>query len=190
MKSELDEKINQCKAEILKAGFIENVNIRGRVIEYLITGPDEKTRTNLIKALHSHNKIIPSLRTKNDLADYPRIFERYKTATDLKTKIMVLHSNPKAYNIDKLLEFLSENRSVFMFYFIGIGPDKIVNQILISMFQKDLLNSTILLKHWSGRNSRGVTQFEGATLNKLLLSPNNEIDVKKSKGFLNTLMAL
>src|SRR4030042_1792955 len=29
LKSELDEKINQCKAEILKAGFIENVKIRG-----------------------------------------------------------------------------------------------------------------------------------------------------------------
>lgn len=190
LKAELDAKVNHYKTEILIAGFIENVNIRGRIIEYLITGQDEKLRTNLIEALHSHNKIIPSFRTKNDLADYTRIFESYKTATDVKTKIMVLHSNPKAYNIDKLLEFLSEDKSVFMFYFIGIEPDKIVNQILISMFQKDLLNSTILLKHWSGRNSRGVTQFEGITLNKLILSPNNEIDIDKSKAFLKTLMGL
>ncbi len=190
LKTELDTKVNQYKTEILIAGFIENVNIRGRIIEYLITGQDEKLRTDLIEALHSHNKVIPSFRTKNDLADYTRIFDRYKTATDVKTKIMVLHSNPKAYNIDKLLEFLSQDKSVFMFYFIGVEPDKIVNQVLISMFQKDLLGSTILLKHWSGRNSRGVTQFEGVTLNKLILSPNNEIDVKASKKFLSTLISL
>lgn len=190
LKTELDAKANQYKTEILIAGFIENVNIRGRIIEYLIAGQDERLRTDLIEALHSHNKVIPSLRTKNDLADYTRIFDGYKTATDVKTKIMVLHSNPKAYNIDKLLEFLSQDKSVFMFYFIGIEPDKIVNQVLTSMFQKDLLGSTILLKHWSGRNSRGVTQFEGVTLNKLILSPNNEIDVKASKTFLDTLIGL
>ncbi len=190
LKTELDTKVNQYKTEILIAGFIENVNIRGRIIEYLIAGQDEKLRTDLIEALHSHNKVIPSFRTKNDLADYTRIFDSYKTATDVKTKIMVLHSNPKAYNIDKLLEFLSQNKSVFMFYFIGIEPDKIVNQVLVSMFQKDLLKSTILLKHWSGRNSRGVTQFEGVTLNKLILSPNNEIEIEASKKFLNLLMGL
>ena len=190
LKAELDAKVNQYKTEILIAGFIENVNIRGRIIEYLIAGQDKKLRTNLVEALHSHSKVIPSFRTKNDLADYTRIFESYKTATDVKTKIMVLHSNPKAYNIDKLLEFLSEDKSVFMFYFVGIEPNKIVNQILISMFQGDLLGSTILLKHWSGRNSRGVTQFEGITLNKLILSPNNNIYVEKSKLFLKTLMGL
>ena len=191
LKAELDAKVNQYKTEILIAGFIENVNIRGRIIEYLIAGQDEKLRTNLIEALHSHNKVIPSFRTKNDLADYTRIFESYKTATDVKTKIMVLHSNPKAYNIDKLLEFLSENKSVFMFYFIGIEPDKIVNQILISMFQKELLDSTILLKHWSGRNSRGVTQFQGEVIHKLLLSPiNTKIEQKESEQFLTTLIDL
>ena len=190
LKTELDAKVDQYKTEILIAGFIENVNIRGRIIEYLIAGQDEKLRINLIKALHSHNKIIPRFQTKDELADYTRIFENYKTATDVKTKIMVLHSNPKGYNIDKLPEFLSEEKSVFMFYFIGIKPNQIVNKTLISMFQKDLLNSTILLKHWAGRNSRGVTQFEGTILNKLILNSNNEIDIEKSKAFLNTLMCL
>jgi len=134
LKSELDSKVKQYKNEILIAGFIENVNIRGRIIEYLIAGEDEKLRASLIKALHNSNKIIPSFRTKNSLGDYIRIFDKYNTATDIKTKIMVLSSNPKAYNIDKLLEFLSEEKSVFMFYFIGIEPNKIVNQILVSMF--------------------------------------------------------
>ncbi len=190
LKAELDAKVNQYKNEILIAGFIENVNIRGRIIEYLIAGEDEALRKSLVEALHASNKIIPSFRTQNNLADYTKIFEKYKTATDVKTKIMVLHSNPKAYNIDKLLEFLAEDKSVFMFYFIGIEPDRIANKILISMFQTELLNSTILLKHWSGRNSRGVTQFEGTILNKLLTSPNNEISLEASKTFLNTLIDL
>lgn len=190
LKNELDEKVNKYKNEILIAGFIENVNIRGRIIEYLIAGEDDELRKKLIDALHASNKVIPSFRTQNNLADYTRVFEKYLTATDVKTKIMVLHSNPKAYNIDKLLEFLSKEKSVFMFYFVGIEPNKIVNQILISMFQTDLLRSTILLKHWSGRNSRGVTQFEGSTLNKLIQLPNNDIQLEASRVFLNTLIDL
>jgi hypothetical protein len=62
---------------------------------------------------------------------------------------MILQSNPKAYNIDKLLDFLSSGDSVFLFYFIGIEPSKIVNQSLVSIFQKDLLNSTIVQSHWA-----------------------------------------
>jgi hypothetical protein len=103
---------------------------------------------------------------------------------------MILSSNPKGYNIDKLLEFLAQDKSVFMFYFIGIEPNKVINQVLISMFQKDLLMSTILLKHWSGRNSRGVTQFEGETIHRLILSPSNTINKEESNQFLNTLIRL
>ena len=40
LKSELEAKVNQYKTEILIAGLIENVNIRGRIIEYLIAGED------------------------------------------------------------------------------------------------------------------------------------------------------
>ena len=54
-----------------------------------------------------------------------RIFPAYDTETDVKTKIMILNSNPKAYNLDKMLEFLANYRSVFMFYFVGIDPGKI-----------------------------------------------------------------
>ncbi len=62
---------------------------------------------------------------------------------------MILQSNPKAYNIDKLLDFLSSDDSVFLFYFIGIEPSKIVNQSLVSIFQKDLQNSTLIQSHWA-----------------------------------------
>ena len=45
---------------------------------------------------------------------------------------MILDSNPKAYNLDKMLEFLASARSVFMFYFVGVEPGKIVNTVLVS----------------------------------------------------------
>ena len=191
LKKELDTKVNQHKNEILIASFIENINIRGRIIEYLIAGEDKKLQESLIQALHNSNRIIPNFQTQNNLGDYIKIFEKFNSATDVKTKIMLLNSNPKGYNIDKVLEFLSKDNTVFMFYFIGIEPNKIVNQILLSMFQSDLLKSTILLKHWSGRNSRGVTQFRGDIIHDLLLSPiNTIINEKESMEFLNILINL
>jgi hypothetical protein len=190
LKADLDKKVEQYKTEILIAGFIENINIRGRVIEYLIAGEDEALRANLVKELHNSDKRISRFGTKNGLGDYTKIFAEYHTATDVKTKIMVLKSNPKAYNIDKMLEFLAREKSVFMFYFIGLEPNKIVAQTLISVFQKDLLKATILLKHWAGRNSRGVSQFHGETIHKLILSANNDIDIDFSKSFLKKLIEL
>ncbi len=190
LKNDLDSKVAKYKNEILIAGFIENVNIRGRVIEYLIAGEDDALRDNLVKELHNSNKKISRFGTKNTLGDYTRIFDKYHTATDVKTKIMILKSNPKAYNIDKMLEFLAKEKSVFMFYFIGLEPNKIVAQTLISIFQKDLLNSTILLKHWAGRNSRGVAQFQGEVIHNLILSENNIIDIEASKKFLKKLVDL
>ena len=103
---------------ILVAGFIENRNIRGRIIEYMITGEDDARRKQLIDAVVQGDGEIRKFRTTNDLADYRRNFSGHDTATEVKTKIMILNSNPKAYNIDKLLEYLSNDRSVFMFYFI------------------------------------------------------------------------
>jgi len=103
---------------------------------------------------------------------------------------MILSSNPKAYNLDKMLEFLAKDRSVFMFYFVGVDPGKIVNTILVSMFQRNLLRSTIVLHHWSGRNSRGVTQFEGKTINDLIAAPDSSIDESESVEFLKRVTAL
>lgn len=39
---------------------------------------------------------------------------------------MILNSVPKAYNIDNILEFLSHENSIFMFYFVGIMSKQIV----------------------------------------------------------------
>lgn len=190
LKSELDDKVARYKNEILLAALIENVNVRGRVIEYLIAGDDESLRQRLIEALKSGTKGLPPFKTDNTLGDYQRQFHMFDTETDVKTKIMILNSNPKAYNLDKMLEFLAKERSVFMFYFVGVDPGRIVNTVLVSMFQKDLLNATILLRHWAGRNSRGVSQFEGKAINALIERPSAEIDEHKSRDFLASVLNL
>ena len=192
LKKELDERVDRFKNEILVASMIENVNVRGRIIEYLIAGEDESLRQQLIAALQnrSTSKGIPAFKTENALGDYQRIFDDYFTETDVKTKIMMLSSNPKAYNLDKILEFLATEKSVFMFYFVGVDAARIANTVLVSMFQTDLLSATILLKHWSGRNSRGVSQFEGKNIETLIRSPRAGIDLDKAKSFLHDLIAL
>ena len=190
LKYELDSKVERFKKEILLAALIENVNVRGRIIEYLIAGQDEKMLQEIIYALQKNTKGIPPFKTENSLGDYAKDFEDFYTETDVKTKIMILDSNPKAYNLDKVLEFLSTDRSVFMFYFVGVAPEKIVNTVLVSMFQDRLLNSTILLKHWAGRNSRGVSQFEGKTISQLILSPESAINEEESIKFLQKILSL
>ena len=58
------------------------------------------------------------------------------------------------------------------------------------MFQDDLRDTTHLLKHWAGRNSRGVSQFSGQTIDALIKEPNNNIDIIKSQDFLENIMNL
>lgn len=190
LKVELDAKVKKFKTEILIAAMIENVNVRGRVIEYLIAGEDERLRQEMVSALQSKSKNLPAFKTENDLGDYSRDFKEYLTETDVKTKIMILDSNPKAYNLDKILEFLSQERSVFMFYFVGIEFGKPIQTVLVSMFQKRLLDATILLKHWSGRNSRGVSQFEGKVISQLIQHPENDMNMLEAGMFLNRLISL
>lgn len=172
------------------AALIENVNVRGRIIEYLIAGEDGRLRQEIVDALQENTKGIPPFKTENSLGDYTKNFEEFATETDVKTKIMILDSNPKAYNLDKMLEFLASERSVFMFYFVGVEPNKIVDTVLVSMFQKRLLNATILLRHWAGRNSRGVSQFEGKAISQLILHPENNIDESAATKFLARVIAL
>lgn len=190
LKAELDTQVDKFRTEILLAALIENVNVRGRIIEYLIAGEDEPLRQELISALKAGDRGIPQFKTDNTLGDYHRRFDAFDTETDVKTKIMILNSNPKAYNLDKMLEFLAEDRSVFMFYFVGVDPGTIVNTVLVSMFQRDLLGATILLRHWSGRNSRGVTQFEGKMINGLIATPDSVIDESESIEFLRLIIGL
>jgi hypothetical protein len=191
LKYELDELVKKYENEIIIASLIENVKIRGSIIEYLIAGKDEQLKEKLISALQNKAD-IPVFKSENDLGDYTKDFgEQYHTETDIKTKIMVLNSNPKAYNLDKLLEFLSKDNSVFMFYFVGIGFEKILSPVLVSIFHKTLLENTILLKHWAGRNSRGVSQLNGTKIKSLFEHIEvDDIDIDSSTSFLSEIINL
>ena len=155
----------------------------------IIAGTDEALRQQLVEALGSESP-LPPFKTENSLGDYSRRFDAFDTETDIKTKVLVLGSNPKAYNLDKMLEFLSIDRSVLMFYFVGVDPGKLVDTVMVSMFQEMLLRSTVVLRHWSGRNSRGVTQFEGKSINELILRPESAIDSAASVDFLKMVIDL
>jgi hypothetical protein len=188
--NELREKCESVKDAILTASHIENVNIRGRIIEALITTSKEQ-RTNILNNLANMENRLPIYDTKNGLGDYNRTFGDVDTYTDIKTKIIYLNSNPKAYNIDKFLKCMSEERSVFMFFFIGINEEGITNTILCSVFHDKLLDATRLQDHWAGRSTRGVAQFTGEKINNLLQQNDftNSINVEKSQRFLNDLLS-
>ena len=191
LQEDLTERMNKYANEIMIASHIENINIRGRLIEYLITEEDDdELKRKLIREIHEEYSKLPKFKTDNLLGDYKRIFNTTITETDIKTKIIILNSNPKAYNIDKFLEFLSFGNTIFLFFFIGIDSTTIVNSQLISVFQKDLLKGTRCIKHWAGRNSRGVTQFMGQVIDKLLKTPNNDIDRKVARDYLVDLIEL
>lgn len=191
--SELEQILNNLVEkhhnEILIASHIENVNLRGRIIEYLITNEDSNLKQQLINALKQKDN-IPNIITGNNLGDYEAMLDYFHTKTDIKTKIMLLNSNPKAYNIDKFLEFLAENNSIYLLFFIGITPKNEVKTCLCSVFQKNIIDATIVQTHWAGRNSRGVTQFNGNIIKNLIEYPNNDIDIQKANDLLEKFIAL
>lgn len=61
---------------------------------------------------------------------------------------------------------------------------------LTKIVLREEMNSTILLKHWAGRNSRGVTQFEGAVIHELIINPKDTIDKAEAEKFLQNLINL
>ena len=186
---DLRKRCDDVKDAILVASHIDNVNIRGRLIEVLITSNQEE-RYQLLKNLPNIEQFLPTYDTKNKLGDYIRHFESTESYTDIKSKVLYLDSNPKAYNIDKFLKCMGREKSVFMFFFVGIDDTGIVNTILASVFHNRLQETTLLQHHWAGRGTRGVAQFNGKTINEMLQEEPfiNNIDIEKSKQFLKNLL--
>ncbi len=179
---DLNGRVRAVESEIAIAAFIGNVNLRGRIIEYLITAEDDLKLT-LMKCLHTRQP-LPEIFTADELGDYEREFERYLTETDIKTKVLFLSSNPKGYNIDKLLSFLSEEKSVYLVLVVAIAEDGTIQTRLCSMFNRQLLSGTKIIKHWAGRNSRGVTQYDGKALEAIVNHFDFGIDYKASQDFI------
>lgn len=189
LNKDLDSRVKKCSDSILVASRIENVNIRGRLIEALVTSSDEERKV-LMQKLAREESNLPVYDTKNGLGDYHVKFSNGDTYTDIKTKVIYLGSNPKAYNIDKFLETMAEENTVFFIYLIGIDETGIMNTVLCSVYHDDLTETTVKQFHWAGRKSRGVTQFVGETLDKILKQKNfnNKITVQKAKRFIDSLI--
>lgn len=165
LKNDLDTRIAEVGSVIASAAAINNVNVRGRAIEYLIAENDSPLKDQLIDALKD-DKNLPQFKTEDKLGDYSKSYPSFDTETDIKSKIMSLDSNPKAYNIDKLLEFLAAEKSVYMIYLVGIGERGEIITRLCSVFDSRLIKATMVQPHWAGRNSRGVAQFLGTALTR------------------------
>ena len=188
LNNDLNKRVSTVASEIAIAAFIDNVNLRGRIIEYLITSADD-LRSVLIEALNTGNP-LPEIYTSDELGDYERKFENFDTETDIKTKILFLSSNPKGYNIDKLLEFLAAEKSVYLIYVVAIDEHKKISTRLCSMYNQQILNGTRIIKHWAGRNSRGVTQYDGVALENVIFNFENTINFFTAKSFIENCLYL
>ncbi len=85
---------------------------------------------------------------------------------------------------------MSEDDSIFLFFFIGISQDGIFNTALCSVYHKELIDASVVQHHWAGRSTRGVVQFAGKALNNILNHKcfRNNIDYEKAKAYLQSLL--
>ncbi|MEZ6110058.1 MAG: hypothetical protein R3C99_03430 [Pirellulaceae bacterium] len=94
LKSELDAKVQIQERDSARRALIENVNVRGRAIEYLIAGQDENVATIADRrTTREESNRIAAVQNRQQASDYTRMFKDFDTETDVKTKVLVLHSN-------------------------------------------------------------------------------------------------
>jgi len=170
LKLELDRLVQTHAEEIIQLAKIDNVNVRGNSIEQLLTGSDNQHEIDdMNRQLSSGIDLLIEVKSK--------LLDKSKS------------SNPKAYNIDKMLEKLSSGNTVFLFFFIGMDiENSIVTSSTISIFDGFILNDIGVQHHWSGRNSRGTTQLTGNLEIIFDKEFKGVIHVGKSKSFLRRLI--
>ena len=168
LNNELSELIQDKIDAIIQAARINNVNLRGNKIEQIISNAGN---------LHSLEDI------SRKLSNGTQIY------IDIKTKILTRSSNPKGYNIDKMLRVLSYGNVALSFLFIGINvKDESISSRLVSILDSTILNSTRIQFHWAGRNSRGVTQLSGDLKSIFSNVFSEEINEPFAKTFLKDLI--
>lgn len=190
LRDDLNKRCDECRDAIAIASRIDNTNIRGRLIECLIAA-EEATRSDILEWLTTnHSDQLPQYVSRNGLADYIRRFSDTDAYVDIKTKIITLSSNPKGYNIDDFLSQMAKGDSVLLFFFLGLDETGICCTRLCSVYHKELLSNTLFQRHWSGRATRGETQFNGKAINRILRQEGfaNEIDLKQGRDFLKQLL--
>lgn len=162
----LKNKTHDNKEEIISASLIDNVNIRGNKIEKIITG-----------ATADHG--LGDLTFKGGL----------NINVDIKSKLTEKHSNPKAYNIDKFLKILLEDRNLLLFYLLLIDTEKkTVRGELISPLNPEIISCSRIQHHWAGRNTRGVIQFTGDITKSFENMDPLYMDYGKGANFLTSLI--
>ena len=184
--NDLNERCKRVKDAILVVSQNDNSNIRGRLIEALITSEQNKLE-ELLKDLKEDKHSLPSYDTKNNLDDYYVNYNEWHVYTDIKTEAFS-DSNPKAYNIDKFLKCMGRDNTVFFFFFIVING-KSYQTALVSVFHEKLLN-VYTQDVWSGRGTRGTAQFSSKDIKSIFQNKcfTNCIDVDKSRQFLTNLL--
>lgn len=85
-----------------------------------------------------------------------------------------------------MLAFLALEKSVYLVYVVAVGKNGRIDTRLCSMYNRQLLSGTRIIKHWAGRNSRGVTQYDGRSLEDIVFDFDNSIDVAAAKEFVNS----
>jgi len=167
---DLASRIAAKREMILQHSQIDNVNIRGNMIEQEITdGINE----------HGLGDIMYELRGGIELQ------------VEIKTKLLHRASCPAAYNVDKALEALGNSKTLIAFCFVGIDlPSRTVFSSTVSIFDKTVLDATRLQFHWAGRNSRGVTQLSGDLTRLFSAGFRETINVPRAQQFLRELVEL
>lgn len=162
-------RMDAARPDILAAAQSDNVNIRGNAIERLITGEDNA----------------------HELGDMILPLGRRNLVIDIKTKLLDRASAPKAYNVDKFLRLLAQPDSVFALFIIGVNAARgELSGRLLTALDDALRDSTVVQRHWAGRNSRGVTQLSGDFKRTLSAGRRSAIDRGDAENFLKGLIDL
>lgn len=149
-----------------------------------IKNKDSNTRGKIIQEIFITQSLDPLFNTfysSNGLDDY-KIDNYY---IDIKTHFEGNPSNPKLYNIDKLLSFYSNNPSkIFCIYIICLN-DKCATGLLYSVYDENILNNILITNAWSGINSRGTTQIK---INNIINNKIKNINTEQAKLFLEEII--
>jgi len=166
LSNDLKQRVERNSKAIIIASTFVNAKMRGEIIEHLITSDDDTKLSELRLCLE--NNTMPNFTNPHGLADYERIFGNTKAGTDIKTKVMYLPSQPKGFSIDEILLYLSEENTVFLFYWVGIEKDESLRLQLLPVFESNMLKKSRIQKHWSGINRRGHIQFDDKAIKDVL----------------------
>lgn len=170
VQEELSRLVAAKRDAILRHAAIDNGKVRGDLIEREITGSISEHR----------------------LGDLVRhLGDGVMLHVEIKSKLLDRASSPKAYNVDKAIEALSDGRTAIAFCFVGVDlHSETVRSSTVSIFDETVLNATRVQFHWAGRNSRGVTQLTGDLTPLFVGGYRESVNVDKARGFLEELLGL